>query len=63
MLEKYRAARMAEEHVGEKNRKFGRVYPIGKGDYTREVSEASKEDLENEPEGSGTGVVCFLFKD
>ena len=54
---------MAEEGVGERKRKFGRVYPIGKKDYTKEVSEGSKEDLEGEPEGSGTGVVCFLFKD
>lgn len=49
--------------MGERNRRFGRVYPIGKGDYKREVTEASMEDLEGEPEGSGTGTVCFLFKD
>ena len=47
----------------DKRQKFGRVYPIGKGDYTREVTEESKIDLEGEPEGSGTGVVCVLFKD
>lgn len=44
-------------------RKFGRVYPIGKVDYKREVTEASNEELPGEPEGWGTGVVCVLFKD
>lgn len=63
VLERYRAQRMAEAGVGERNRRFGRVYPIGKGDYKREVTEASLEDLEGEPEGSGTGTVCYLFKD
>ena len=44
-------------------RKFGRVYPIGKVDYKREVTDASNEELEGEPENWGTGVVCTLFKD
>lgn len=44
-------------------RRFGRVYPIGKVDYKREVTEASNEELPGEPEGWGTGVVCVLFKD
>lgn len=44
--------------------KFGRVYPIGREDYTREVTDASKTDGgEAESEGKGTGVVCFLYKD
>lgn len=44
--------------------KFGRVHPIGREDYTREVTEASKADSGEEgPEGRGTGVVCFLYKD
>lgn len=63
VLEQYRATRMREEGVGERNRRYGRVYPIGKGDYTREVTEGSKADLEGESEGEGTGVVCYLFKD
>ncbi|GAA5891083.1 hypothetical protein JCM5296_007371 [Sporobolomyces johnsonii] len=50
-----------KERVGK--RKFGRVYPIGKVDYKREVTDASLEELEGEPEGWGTGVVCVLFKD
>lgn len=44
--------------------KFGRVYPIGREDYTREVTDASKVDSgEADSEGRGTGVVCFLYKD
>ncbi|KAI5479342.1 hypothetical protein MNV49_003676 [Pseudohyphozyma bogoriensis] len=62
VLEAYRESRMAEVKVQENNRKFGRVYPISKSDYTREVTEASKLDLEGEPEGSGTGVICCLYK-
>ncbi|KAI0692202.1 thioredoxin-like protein [Cytidiella melzeri] len=44
--------------------KFGRVYPIGREDYTREVTDASKVDsTEERSAGRGTGVVCFLYKD
>ncbi|KAI0345070.1 thioredoxin-like protein [Trametopsis cervina] len=44
--------------------KFGRVYPIGREDYTREVTESSKPDSgEEDSEGRGTGVICFLHKD
>lgn len=63
VLEKYREERMAKMKVQENNKKFGRVYPIGKVDYKREVTEASNEELEGEPEGYGTGVVCVLYKD
>lgn len=63
VLEKYREERMAKMKVQESNKKFGRVYPIGKVDYKREVTEASNEELEGEPEGYGTGVVCVLYKD
>lgn len=43
--------------------RYGRVYPIGREMYTREVTDASLEDQEGDPEGSGTGVICFLYKD
>ncbi|KIP10289.1 hypothetical protein PHLGIDRAFT_65912, partial [Phlebiopsis gigantea 11061_1 CR5-6] len=44
--------------------RFGRVYPIGRDDYTREVTEASKIDNDDaDMSGKGTGVVCFLYKD
>lgn len=62
VLEAYRESRMKDVKDGERKRMYGRVYPIGKGDYTREVTEGSKLDVEGEPE-SGTGVVCCLFKD
>ena len=43
--------------------RFGRVYPIGRDDYKREVTEASAIDEDEEMPGMGTGVVCFLYKD
>ncbi|KZT24080.1 hypothetical protein NEOLEDRAFT_1135615 [Neolentinus lepideus HHB14362 ss-1] len=46
-----------------KKAKFGRVYPIGRDDYTREVTEASKVNEEDDNEERGTGVICFLYKD
>lgn len=53
-----------EERTSESNRRFGRVYPIGKNDYKKEVTEASAADLVGEGmDGEGTGVVCYLFKD
>ena len=63
MIEQIRRQRLAElkklQHA-----RFGRVYPIGRDDYTREVTEASKVDVEDEDmKGKGTGVVCFLYKD
>ncbi|UZJ54731.1 hypothetical protein CBS101457_004051 [Exobasidium rhododendri] len=46
---------------------FGRVYPITRPDYTREVTDASKaqqEEVEGEEaRAKGTGVVCFLYKE
>lgn len=63
MIEQFRRQRLAELKKMQKAR-FGRVYPIGRDDYTREVTEASKVDLEDEErKGKGTGVVCFLYKD
>ncbi|TFY53756.1 hypothetical protein EVJ58_g9270 [Rhodofomes roseus] len=62
MIEMIRKQRLEEDRRRAKAR-FGRVYPIGRDDYTREVTEASKVAQEGKPEGHGTGVVCFLYKD
>lgn len=59
----YRKQRMAELQSEERKARFGRVYPIGRDDYTREVTEASKVDEAGDEEAKGTGVVCFLYKD
>ena len=62
-IEHIRKQRLREVQRQEKAR-FGRVYPIGRDDYTREVTEASKVDSEDPVmAGKGTGVVCFLYKD
>jgi len=47
----------------ERKARFGRVYPIGREDYTREVTEASMVDEDDDTKELGTGVVCFLYKD
>jgi hypothetical protein len=39
------------------------VYPIGREEYTREVTEASLIDQDDDDDEKGTGVVCFLYKD
>ncbi|OCH90639.1 thioredoxin-like protein [Obba rivulosa] len=62
MLEAIRRQRIAEMRRIEKA-PYGRVYPIGRDDYTREVTEASKINHDGKPDGNGTGVVCFLYKD
>ncbi|KAI0078150.1 thioredoxin-like protein [Panus rudis PR-1116 ss-1] len=64
LIEKFRQQRIAELRKLQKAR-FGRVYPIGRDDYTREVTEASKVDASDDEDakGKGTGVVCFLYKD
>lgn len=63
MIEHFRKQRIADLKKLQGAR-FGRVYPIGREDYTREVTEASKIDADDEEgKGKGTGVVCFLYKD
>ncbi|KAL5511973.1 PLP2 [Sanghuangporus vaninii] len=63
-IEAYRRKRIAEIQQEQRRARFGRVYPIGRDDYTREVTEASKIDEEGEEMvNKGTGVVCFLYKD
>ncbi|KAJ6493689.1 thioredoxin-like protein [Mycena vitilis] len=59
----YRRQRLADARASGRLARFGRVYPIGREDYTREVTEASNVDEEGDDEEQGTGVVCFLYKD
>ncbi|KAI0713591.1 thioredoxin-like protein [Earliella scabrosa] len=62
ILEVLRRRRLQEARKMEMAR-FGRVYPISREDYTREVTEASKVNEEGDEQGRGTGVVVFLYKD
>ncbi|KAH9999084.1 thioredoxin-like protein [Russula vinacea] len=57
------AQRLLEERLEAQRRRFGTVIPIGRDDYTREVTETSKQDEPGDVEARGTGVVCFLYKD
>nr|GAT46767.1 predicted protein [Mycena chlorophos] len=61
-IDGFRRQRLAEDRTAAKRARFGRVYPIGREDYTREVTEASSVN-EDDDEATGTGVVCFLYKD
>jgi hypothetical protein len=63
MIAAYRRQRLVDERHADKKARFGRVYPIGRDDYTREVTEASNTSEEDDEEETGTGVVCFLYKD
>ncbi|KAL4244311.1 Thioredoxin-like superfamily protein [Abortiporus biennis] len=74
MVEHFRQERL-KQLKNIQNARFGRVYPIGREDYTREVTEASKvnvdetgriipdEEADRDREEEGTGVVVFLYKD
>ncbi|QRV86282.1 phosducin-like protein [Ceratobasidium sp. AG-Ba] len=64
IVQEYRRKRMQELRKEEKRGRFGEMLPIGRDDYKREVTEASKVDEEGK-EGSGRGqpVVCYLYKD
>ena len=59
----HRRQRLAAERKDQDRARFGRVYPIGREDYTREVTDASKIDEEDDDNERGTGVVCLLYKD
>jgi hypothetical protein len=63
MIDTYRRQRIADDKATEKKSRFGRVYPIGRDDYTREVTEASKINEEDDEKEEGTAVICFLYKD
>lgn len=62
-IAQFRAQRLAHERLEAQRSRFGSVIPIGRDDYTREVTEASKQDELGDEEARGTGVVCFLYKD
>ena len=62
LLELIRRKKLQEARKMEMAR-FGRVYPISREDYTREVTEASKVNEEGDAIERGTGVVVFLYKD
>ena len=62
-MDAFRRQRLVEERQAVKRARFGRVYPIGREDYTREVTEASKISEEDDEDEKGTGVICFLYKD
>ncbi|KAJ4475759.1 thioredoxin-like protein [Lentinula aciculospora] len=62
MIAAYRRQRIADEKALDKKSRFGRLYPIGRDDYTREVTEASKIDEEDDDKEEGTAVICFLYK-
>lgn len=64
ILQQIRQQRMRELAAASAKARFGRVYPISRPDYTREVTEASKEPgnlSETDETRKGTGVVCFLY--
>jgi len=64
MIQAYKRQRISEIKAEEKKSRFGEVYPIGREDYAREVTEGSKADeIGAEAQGQGTGVVCFLYRD
>jgi hypothetical protein len=63
MISAIRRKRIREEKQDELRARFGRIYPIGREDYTREVTDASNIDEEDDDNERGTGVVCFLYKD
>ncbi|KDQ59635.1 hypothetical protein JAAARDRAFT_126998 [Jaapia argillacea MUCL 33604] len=63
LIHQIRQSKLRDLQRDVKRARFGRVYPIGREDYKREVTEASEVDEVGEREGLGTGVVCFLYKD
>lgn len=62
-IESYRRKRLNEMRAEQKRWRFGQVLPIGRDDYKREVTEASKVSEPDDESQSGTGVVCLLYKD
>ena len=63
IIAQYRQQRIADEKKDARRARFGRVYPIGREDYTRDVTEASNINEGDDEDEKGTGVICFLYKD
>jgi hypothetical protein len=63
IVDGYRRQRIEEDRKKDRLARFGRVYPISREDYTREVTEASSVNEVDDDSENGTGVVCFLYKD
>ena len=63
MMLAYKEKRLKEMRKDQKLHRFDDLLPISRAEYTREVADASKLDGPGEPEGRGTGVVCFLYKE
>ncbi|QRW27229.1 phosducin-like protein [Rhizoctonia solani] len=64
IVQEYRRKRMQEFRKEQKRGRFGEMMPIGRDDYKREVTEASRVDEEGmEGRGFGQPVVCYLYKD
>lgn len=72
LIDKYRRERLNEmKKEARATRRFADVLPIGRDDYTREVTDASKAEESDEEakvneEGDtwrGTAVVCFLYQE
>ncbi|KAJ1310252.1 hypothetical protein OPQ81_006994 [Rhizoctonia solani] len=64
IVQEYRRKRMQELRKEQKRGRFGEMMPIGRDDYKREVTEASRADEEGiEGRGLGQPVVCYLYKD
>ncbi|KAG8831367.1 hypothetical protein FRC17_003248 [Serendipita sp. 399] len=59
----YREKRLKEMKAEQSLHRFGDLLPISRDEYTREVADASKVDEPGKPPGTGTGVVCFLYKE
>jgi hypothetical protein len=62
LIAQYRRQRIADEKKEQRRARFGRVYPIGREDYTREVTEASKMNDDDDDEEKGTGVYVSFTK-
>ncbi|KAF9011748.1 thioredoxin-like protein [Cyathus striatus] len=63
LISLYHQQRLDDERNERKRARFGRVYPISREDYTREVTNASTVNEQDDDKERGTGVVCFLYKD